>query len=147
MKDLITTIGAVTILMVFVLQFANNQAIATRILAADSLCDSYFAEMNAPADSEQSPDDIGIGMPESGGTDTPAAAQSQREFIEKLAKTLNCSPSDISLEQNLQGYHIKAYINQVIACADFLGITEEQNRAEYQWFSARGAAERKHIGS
>ena len=44
MKDLITTIGALMILMMFVVQFANNQSIATRILAADHYADMYEEE-------------------------------------------------------------------------------------------------------
>ena len=41
MKDLITTIGAIMILMVFVMQFCSNQVLATRILVADYIIDDY----------------------------------------------------------------------------------------------------------
>ena len=37
MKDLITTVAAITILMVFVMQFSANQVIMGRILAADKI--------------------------------------------------------------------------------------------------------------
>jgi hypothetical protein len=42
MKDLITAIGAVMILMVFVMQFCANQVLASRILMADAIIDNIF---------------------------------------------------------------------------------------------------------
>ena len=42
MKDLITTVAAITILMVFVMQFSANQVIMGRILAADKIIDKYW---------------------------------------------------------------------------------------------------------
>ena len=41
MKDLITTIAAVVLLMIFVMQFANNQMIFSRITAADKAIDNF----------------------------------------------------------------------------------------------------------
>ena len=39
MKDLITAIGSIMILMVFVMQFCANQVLASRILMADAIID------------------------------------------------------------------------------------------------------------
>ena len=39
MKDLITAIGSIMILMVFVMQFCSNQVLASRILMADAIID------------------------------------------------------------------------------------------------------------
>ena len=40
MKDLITAIGSIMILMVFVMQFCSNQVLASRILMADAIIDN-----------------------------------------------------------------------------------------------------------
>ena len=45
MKDLITTVAAITILMVFVMQFSANQVIMGRILAAVG-----YAGVDVPVD-------------------------------------------------------------------------------------------------
>ena len=42
MKDMITTIAAIAILMVFVLQFSCNQVLAGKILASDRTVDRYI---------------------------------------------------------------------------------------------------------
>ena len=82
MKDLITTIGALMILMMFVVQFANNQSIATRILAADHYADMY---------------------------------------------------EEGSIQEKDAEYIIKAPIKNIIACADFLGIDQSENTAQYTY--------------
>lgn len=110
MKDLITTIGALMLLMMFVIQFANNQAIATRILAADHYADMY----------------------EGGSIET------MEECIDKIASCFGCKRDDVYMNENEAEYIIKAPIKNVIACAGFLGIDQSQNEAQYTYIGEVG---------
>ena len=105
MKDLITTIGALMILMMFVVQFANNQSIATRILAADHYADMY----------------------EEGSIET------MEECIDKISGCFGCEKGNVYLQEKDAEYIIKAPIKNIIACADFLGIDQSENTALYTY--------------
>jgi hypothetical protein len=108
MKDLITTIASISILMVFVLQFATNQVLASKILAVDSAVDSYKVSIK-DNDNEEA----------------------RQLLIDRISAILNCSKEEVSL-RNLDGrYEVTAPIRKVIACGNFLGISDEENKAKY----------------
>lgn len=113
MKDLITAIAAMAILMVFVLQFSANQVIINKILASDRVTDSYRMMLS-----------------EKGHT----TEEEKSEIICKLAACLGCEAGEVTLTETESEYQVRAPIKNVIACADFLDISREENKAEY-WVS------------
>lgn len=110
MKDLITTIAAISILMVFVLQFSANQILITRVLAADQISDSYETMRNKE--------------------DTDVSCN---EIIAKLAGVFDCRTDEVTIVDDGKSYHIKAPIKNIIACGKILGITDEENKAYYHF--------------
>ena len=106
MKDLITTIGAIMILMVFVMQFCSNQVLATRILVADYIIDDYES----------------INIEDSNSVETKK---------KELAECFACQPNEIVFRKNEDKITIEMPIKNVIACGDFLGISEAENKSIY----------------
>ena len=112
MKDLITTIAAISILMVFVLQFSANQIIITRVLAADQISDSFGRIIKEQGYVENSQRD---------------------EFALKLAGIFGCEKGEVIIADDEKSYNIRAPIKNVIACGKFLGISDEENKADYNF--------------
>ena len=108
MKDLITTIGSVTILMVFVMQFCFNQVTITRFLVGDKILDNY--ERQAGAESE---------------------LLTWHECKNQLINCFGVEESDIKVEEEYNQTIVKIPIRNVIACGEFLGISKERNKAVY----------------
>ncbi len=110
MKDLITTIAAITILMVFIMQFSSNLNIMNRVVAADHLTKNYYYSLlnNDSLDEEK-----------------------RKSFSNKLAKVLGCDQSEITVEEEANYIRVTAPIENVVACAEFLGISDEENTALY----------------
>ncbi len=110
MKDMITTIAAIAILMVFVLQFSCNQVLAGKILASDRTVDRY----------------IGI-LTEKGRTEAP-----EKELLAcQLAQCLGCDQAEVKVMEEDGRYEVRAPIRGIIACGEFLGISSEENMTEY----------------
>lgn len=110
MKDLITSIGSIIILMVFVLQFAANQTMISRFAFADFILKYY-------ADKEE--------------------YESSPELFEALkadvSTVFHCRKDDVSVEKETDGiYYVSVPVNDVIACGDLLGISEEDNKTVYR---------------
>lgn len=110
MKDLITTIAAIAIMLVFVLQFSMNQVIISRTLASDRAVDNYRLRLS-----------------EKGGFDDAE----RLELIENIAHILGCNQSEVIVEEGEDSYEVRAPIKNVIACADFLGIAQDENKVDY----------------
>lgn len=108
MKDLITTIGSVTILMVFVMQFCFNQVTITRILVGDKILDNYEKQ-----------------------TGVESEPLNWDECKNQLTNCFGVGESDIKVEQKYGQTIVKIPIRNVIACGDFLGISKERNQAVY----------------
>ncbi len=103
MKDLITTIGAILILSIFILQFCSNQIIASKILMADSIVD-------------------GIGSFDNTNQEVTKA---------QLADCFDCDTKEITIDKKKDRLTIKVPIHNVIACGEFLGISGEENKGVY----------------
>ena len=110
MKDLITTVAAITILMVFVMQFSANQVIMGRILAADRIVDKYVSVLESQ-----------------GYTDE----QQKDHLTMKLSETMNCRKSEVIIREEGGEYRVSAPLKNIVACSRFLGISEGENRAVY----------------
>ncbi|MBR5517028.1 MAG: hypothetical protein IKU53_03555 [Firmicutes bacterium] len=108
MKDLITTIGSVTILMVFVLQFCFNQVTMTRILVGDKILENYEEQYKIEG------------------------VESDWDFCKtQLIKCFDVEEKDIKVEEAQNQKIVKIPIKNVIACGDFLGINSTENQAIY----------------
>ena len=117
MKDMITTIASIMILMIFVLQFVANQTTYTKLVAAESCVSEFsaFAEERGEIASE----DINT-------------------LREKAALFLDCTPEEIqvdtrNLESGNKGYDICVPLKNVIGAAKLLGISSAENEAKYHF--------------
>ncbi len=117
MKDFITSIASIMLLMIFVLQFATNQAVYTKLVETES-CVSLFRDA-AEERGEIASADINT-------------------LKQKAAYFLDCSPEEIgvntnALESGNAGYDISVPLKNVIGAAKFLGISRAENEARYHF--------------
>ena len=110
MKDLITTIAAITILMVFVMQFSANHVLTGRILASDRIADKYETILKTQGSADES---------------------QKSEILDKLSAALGCDRNQVIINEGGGEYSIKAPIDNIVACGSLLGISEEENKATY----------------
>lgn len=108
MKDLITTIGSITILMVFVMQFCFNQVTITRFLIGNKILENYENQLNHE---EETPD--------------------WNDYKKQLAKCFDVEEKYIEIESRQGQFVVKIPVNNVIASGDFLGIDSNKNKAVY----------------
>lgn len=128
MKDFITTIASIIILMTFLLQFAANQSVYTRMAAAEYA----IREFKIKSEDSREVNDENI-----------------RRLKEKTASFLGCEPGEISVSVNEQefddgsstgaesnakskkyfSYRIQIPLRGIIAAAEFLDISDIENQA------------------
>lgn len=109
MKDLITSIGSVMILLIFVMQFAANQVTVTKFALADHVLNNY--ENNEDTDK------------------TRLTAKIKRD----LASIFGCADEDVKVNFDENGIcGVSAPVRGVIACGEMLGMSDEENKAVYQ---------------
>ncbi len=117
MKDLITSIASLMLLMIFVLQFANNQAIYTEIVGVASSVREFRDA--AEEEGEITYEDVS-------------------ELKQSAAYRLGCSPDEIgfSSEKTEAGnaeYDLAVPLKGIVASAKLLGISDSENEAEYHF--------------
>ena len=117
MKDLITSIASLMLLMVFVMQFANNQAIYTEIVGVAS----SVREFRDAAEEEGE-----------------ITYENVSELKQSAALRLGCSPDEIgfSSEETEAGnaeYDLAVPLKGIVASAKLLGISDSENEAEYHF--------------
>ena len=117
MKDLITSIASLMLLMVFVMQFANNQAIYTEIVGVASSVREFRDA--AEEEGEITYEDVS-------------------ELKQSAALRLGCSPDEIgfSSEKTEAGnaeYDLAVPLKGIVASAKLLGISDSENEAEYHF--------------
>ncbi len=132
MKDFITSIASIILLMIFVMQFATNQAVYTKLVQTES-CVSLFR------DSAQQQGEI-----------LPADIQNLKK---RAAPILDCTPEEIRIDAGESkagesgyniSYDISVPLKNIIGAAKLLGISQEENEAEYHFrgtISGRGDEE------
>ncbi len=108
MKDLITAIGSILILMMFLMQFAANQITYTRIMGAEHSIKEF--RLLSEERGSISNDDIS-------------------ELKGKLSEVLRCQTSEISVEVAESGgdYSVTMPIYGVIGPAGIMGLSEKEN--------------------
>lgn len=110
MKDLITSIGSITILMIFVLQFASNQIIASKFAISDVVAEKYVGKLIAESNVDNS-----------------------EELKQRLSSVLGCKSEEVLVEaEGDDTYSVSAPIKGVIACGKMVGIPDEDNKIMYK---------------
>ena len=117
MKDLITSIASLMLLMVFVMQFANNQAIYTEIVGVAS----SVREFRDAAEEEGK-----------------ITYEDVSELKQSAALRLGCSPDEIGFssketEAGNAEYDLAVPLKGIVASAKLLGISDSENEAEYHF--------------
>lgn len=117
MKDMITTIASIMILMIFVLQFVANQITYTKLIGAGSFVKQF--ERAAIETGEVSTESI-------------------QNLRKNAAQVLNCLPDEIRVdvgeaESGAYAYDVGVPLKNIIGASKMLGISEEENRAEYHF--------------
>lgn len=113
MKDLITSIGAIMILMIFVMQFCANQVLQTKVLYADSVVDKMNRDCL----------ESGKVAFEQAGMET---------YKKELSSCFDCQPSDIKITRNSGKITLTVPMKEVIVCGEFLGIPKDENVSTYK---------------
>lgn len=108
MKDLITTIGSITILMVYIMQFCFNQVTITRFIVGNKILENYENQL---AYEDETPD--------------------WNDYKNQLIKCFDVEEKDIKIEEKQGQMIVKIPVNNVIACGEFLGIEPAENKAVY----------------
>lgn len=117
MKDLITTIASIMLLMIFVLQFVANQITYTRLTAAGNSVRQF-------ADSAENAGEI-----------TDRAVHLLKENI---AEAMDCMPDEIQItttvnEMGYNEYMVRTPLKNIIGAAGMLGISADENRTDYKF--------------
>ena len=107
MKDMMTTIASVLVLMMFLLQFTANQTSYTRVMGAEYAVRSF--RQTAESAQEISEDAV-------------------QDLKTKIAAALRCSAREVTTEPRA----VSAPVRGVIGPAAALGIREEDNFFMYQ---------------
>lgn len=119
MKNLITSIACITILLVFVLQFATNQVTYNHLSSVDKAVNSF---------KEVCKQEGCIGEVNS------------KKLTEQLAAILGCGTESVSVtgttEKQLRGerihYVIEVPIENLVAASGFWNISSDENRMKYK---------------
>lgn len=108
MKDLITAIASVLILMMFLMQFTANQTTYTKVMGAEHAVRSFRLENESGSDITE---------------------QSVRELRTRIASVLACTEAEVLVNIDQDGnYHAEAPVEGLIGPAAMLGIPEAENR-------------------
>lgn len=115
MKDMMTTIASILVLMIFLMQFTVNQTTYTRMMGAEYAVRSF----RQTAESTQEINDSAV-----------------QDLKLKLAAALRCGAQEVTTEVSDDGtYRVSAPVRGVIGAASALGIRPEEN---FFYLSHRG---------
>ena len=124
MKDLITAVASLMLLLIFILQFAGNQNLHTRMFRADMAIENFR---------------------DTAGLQGYISDENRNTLLGRLAGICGCSPEEILVEAEsgrqpqaegtLLHYRVGYPLKDLIAAAPMLGIAPEENRA---WMEDEG---------
>ena len=109
MKDLITGLASILLMMVFLQQFVVSQTVYTRIMGTEYAAKQFRLDMEESGEKE---------IDES----------SVRRLKEGAAEAAGCEPSEVSVQMKDNEYEMAVPIRNIIGAAEFLGISPEENR-------------------
>ncbi len=107
MKDLITTIGSILILSIFIMQFAVNENTLGRTMAIEKNLYKFMADMRR----EEVVDEEGM--------------------REKLAMIAGCQHSEVELKLGEGEFSLRLPIYKVIGAEKLVGLRKEDNKLWY----------------
>jgi len=107
MKDLITCMGSLMILMVFVMQFASNQVMITKFAASDYIVEEYQKNIHENT-------------------------ESQDDLKKRLSSIFQCDEEEIYINKEGKYCDVSVPVRGIIACGSLLGIPEDENIAVYR---------------
>ena len=123
MKDLLTTIASVLVLMMFLMQFTADQVTYTKIMGAEYAVRNFRIENEAAAE---------------------ISAKSAAALRSRIAEAVRCAEAEVTVHTGPDGaYRVEAPIRGVIGPAAMLGITGEQN---YVLYTAEGSVQIRNEG-
>ena len=111
MKDLITTIASVLVLMMFLLQFTANQVTYTKIMGAEYAVRNFRIENETAAEISE---------------------KSITDLRSRIAAAVQCAETEVTVNTWQDGaYHVEAPIRGIIGSAAMLGSTDAENEFLY----------------
>ena len=111
MKDLLTTIASVLVLMMFLMQFTADQVTYTKMMGAEYAVRNFRIENEAAAE---------------------ISAKSADDLRARIAAAVRCAEAEVTVHTGPDGtYRVEAPIRGVIGPVAMLGITDEENRFLY----------------
>lgn len=119
MKNLITAIGCVMVLMAILMEFVHGQVLWSRIMAADQAVNTFREAVREEG---------------------CVSERRQRRLKEELARLLDCREEEVEVRGNVQpvlqggriSYEIKAPCGNALALAGFWDIEEEKDAFFYE---------------
>lgn len=118
MKDLITAVGSILILMVLILQMAGNQAVYTKMIKADMAVDNFRETARIEGCvSEENAAYLKKQLEEICGSDSGEIKVDGTKKTRKAGQLIE--------------YEIEYYIDDIIVMNHMLNITDEENRVRF----------------
>lgn len=119
MKNLITSMACIMILLVFVLQFTQNQVIHNRITAVDQAANNFKEVVKQQG---------------------CIGAENERRLQVEISKILSCNAEDVTVTGNRKAvyrgqmihYRIEVPVTNLVSQPGFWGLSEEENRMRYR---------------
>ena len=109
MKDLITGLASILLLMVFLLQFVVSQTVYTRIMGTEYAAKQFCIDMEESRETEI-----------------------KERYVWKLkegaALAAGCDAAEVSVQVTENEYEMSVPIRNIIGAAELLGITPEENQ-------------------
>lgn len=129
MKDFITTIASLMLLMIFLLQFVTNQSIYTKLVGAEYAVREF--RITAEEKGELSATEIRRLKERTAELMGCAAEEVSVTLDEERKSSVGTAADDAENEAATFSYEVKMPLRGLIAAADFLGISAEENQAVY----------------
>lgn len=109
MKDLITGLASILLLMVFLLQFVVSQTVYTRIMGTEHATKQFRIDMEESGEREIEESYV-------------------RKLKEDVALAAGCDAAEVSVQMTENKYEISVPIRNIIGAAELLGISPEENQ-------------------
>lgn len=109
MKDLITGLASILLLMVFLLQFVVSQTVYTRIMGTEYVAKQFRIDMEESGEEEIEESRV-------------------RRLKEDAALAAGCDAAEVSVQVTDNEYEMSVPIRDIFGAAELLGITPEENQ-------------------
>lgn len=119
MKNLITSMACIMILLVFVLQFTQNQVLHNRITAVDQAANNFKEIVKQQG---------------------CIGEENEKRLKREIAQILSCTVEEVKITGNRKAvfrgelihYRVEVPVTTIISQPGFWGLKKEENRMQYQ---------------